>query len=100
MDIGFPISLISLIMKCVTMVTIHVHWTRVFSDSFPLSRGIRQCDPLSLYLFVCIERLEHLIDLEVSRGRSKLIMLSRMGPHLSHLFFVDDLILFFKANIE
>ena len=47
-----------------------------------------------------MERLGHLIHLTMTRGRWKPIQVSRSGPHLSHLFFADDLILFVEASID
>ena len=40
-----------------------------------------------------MERLGHIIHSEVNIGNWKPIQLSRNGPHLSYLFFVDDLVL-------
>ena len=47
-----------------------------------------------------MERLGHLIHLAVTGGRWKPIQVSWTGPHLSHLFFADDLIIFTKASID
>lgn len=65
------------------------------------SRGIRQGDPISPYFFVlCMERLAHLIQKEVTNGAWKPVVLSRGGPPISHLFFADDLLLFGEASSE
>ena len=65
------------------------------------SRGIREGDPLSLYLFVlCIDRLSHLIDIAASEGLWKPFKLGRDGPKISHLLFVDDMILFGEASCK
>ena len=45
-----------------------------------------------------MERLGHLITNLVQSGQWKPIKLSRHGAPLSHLFFVDDLILFAEAS--
>ena len=66
-----------------------------------LTRGIRQGDPLSLYIFVlCMERLAHLISAEVQNGGWKPMSMARNAPKLSHLFFVYDLVLFAKASFD
>lgn len=70
----------------------------ITTDVFTPSRGIRQGDPLSPYPFLCIERLGHLIDEAFSSRHLKLLFLSRRCPPLSHLFFVDDLILLCEAS--
>ena len=56
---------------------------------------------ISLYLFVlCIERLGHLINHAVSEERWKPIKLSKYEPCISHIFFVDDLLLFVEATTD
>lgn len=57
--------------------------------------------PLSPYLFVlCMKRLSHLINAHISEGVWKPIKLSNNGPPLFELFFVNDLLLFAKVNIQ
>lgn len=52
-------------------------------------------------LFVlCIERLSHIILNSVNVGNWKGIRIKRQGPHISHLFFADDLVLFGEATEE
>lgn len=71
------------------------------TDSFSTTRGIRQRDPLSPYLFVlCLERLGHLIQSKVETGLWKGIKCTRACPTLSHLFFADDLLLFSEASLD
>ena len=45
-----------------------------------------------------MERLGHLINHAVSEGRWKPKKLSKYGPPISHMFFVDDLLLFAEAT--
>ena len=76
-------------------------WNGECLDWINPTRGIRQGDPVSFYIFVlCMERLGHIINKVASGGEWKPIKLSRLGPPLSHLFFADDLILFTKASVE
>ena len=67
------------------------------------TRGIRQCDPLSPYIFVlCAEGLSSLIKKVVDDGMMEGLVICRggRGPRLSHLFFVDDGLIVCKASIE
>lgn len=76
-DIGLKDWLISLILSCVSSFSMQVLWNGSMTRSFTTSRGIRQGDPLSPYLFViCIERLAHMISVEVEHGRWKPIRLN------------------------
>ena len=47
---------------------------------------------------MCIERLSQLINLSIEHKISHQIKIASIGPHLSHLCFVDDIILFAKAT--
>ena len=55
---GFPEMLIKLIMCCVSTTTTSILFNGSKLDSFQPSRGIRQGDPISPYLFLlCMEFL-------------------------------------------
>ena len=65
------------------------------------SRGIRQGDPLSPFLFLlCTEGLHGLINSAARRGDIKGYSLCKGGPKLTHLLFANDSILFCKASSE
>ena len=66
---------------------------------FEPSRGIRQGDPLSPYIFIlCMEYLSCLIQDKVSKGSWTGVKTSRNGPTFTHLFFANDLIFFAKST--
>ncbi|GKV33503.1 hypothetical protein SLEP1_g42009 [Rubroshorea leprosula] len=68
-------------------------------ESFQPSKGLRQGDPLSPYLFIlCLEFLSLHIQQDVQNGHWKVAKLGRSGPIISHLFFADDLIFIGKAS--
>ncbi|KAL4289822.1 hypothetical protein GQ457_14G026180 [Hibiscus cannabinus] len=86
-------------MHCVSTSSLHIQWNGSYCPAFHRSKGIRQGDPLSPYLFnLTMERLSHLINMVVSDGFWSPFMLTRQGTHVSHLFFADDLILYAKAT--
>ena len=76
-------------------------WNGQLTKQFLPSKGIRQGDPLSLYICVlCMERLAHLITIEVQNGGWKPLTVAKKSPKLSHLFFADDLVLFVKVSLD
>ena len=100
-DIGLPSRMITLIEKCISSAEMNLLWNGSPSESFHPTRGIRQGDPISPYIFVlCIEKLAQLISLAVKHKLWEPIQLSRNEPELSHLCFADDLVLFAKASLD
>ena len=98
---GSPYSWRRNIMHFIETVTMSVTWNGQNSEWFKPTKGIRQRDHITPYLFVlCIERLGHIINQAVIEGLWKPIKLSRAGPPLIHLFFANDLLLFSKASEE
>ena len=97
----FPSKLIDLIMSCISSVSSTLLFNGGCLESFWPSRGIRQGDPLSPYLFImCMEFLSHLIERKCENKSWTPIKTSRNGLPFSHLFFADDLVLFACANLE
>lgn len=91
----------TVVMKAISSSTIQILWNGVPSKKFKSVRGIRQGYPLSPYLFVlCIEWLGRLMHAQIDEGRWRPIRLSRPGPNLLHLFFADDLVIFYKAKMH
>ena len=94
-DVRLPSDLINVTMRCISSPSMQLLWNGEHTDSFLPSRGIRQGDSISPYLFMlCIEHLAHGIQQVVTDGEWKLINLGRSGPPLAHLFFADDMFLF------
>ena len=68
-DLGFPQSIVKLIMNCVRSSSLSILWNGSKLEPFTPTRGMRQGDPLSPYLFVlCMEKLSLLINQKVDTG--------------------------------
>ena len=61
------------------------------------SRGLRQGDPLSLYLFIiCAEGLSSLLRKHERAGLVHGVRVVRGAPIMNHLFFADDCFFFLR----
>lgn len=100
-EFNFPLIMNEVIMECISSPSMRILWNGEQTESFSPTRGIRQGDPLSPYLFVlCMERLNQIIEESILAGKWKPIQISRGGPQLTNLFFADDIILFSEASVE
>lgn len=85
-------------MSCITTTSTAILINSTSTLFFQPSRGLRQGNPLSPYIFImCMERLSHTIFQSVDYLMWKPIQLSQNRPQLSHLLFADDIILLSKV---
>lgn len=99
LEIGLLVIMIDLIMECISSVKTNVIWGGSRSVFFSPTRGIRQGDPVSPYIFVlCMDKLSHLIMEAVEEGSWHPLKAGKNGPLISHLMFADDLLLFGQAT--
>ncbi|XP_062021454.1 uncharacterized protein LOC133738034 [Rosa rugosa] len=99
--LGFATQWINMVMTCVTSVSYAILVNGKASSTIIPTRGIRQGDPLSPYLFIlCAEGLSALISQAVQWGRFRGLKMCPQAPVLHHLFFADDSLLFGAATME
>ena len=98
--LGFDVRFVELLMACVQSVTYKVYFNNQETSSFTPTRGLRQGDPLSPYLFlICAEGLSSLLaHREEVRGIEG-VRVCRNAPSVSHLLFADDSLILMKANL-
>ena len=100
-QMGFNETWIKLIMGCVKIVSYSVLVNGEPCGMIQPTRGIRQGDPLSPFLFLlCIEGLNGLIKRVENNGEIHGFSLCRRGPKLTHLLFADNCLLFCRATID
>uniref|UniRef100_A0A803P502 Reverse transcriptase domain-containing protein n=1 Tax=Cannabis sativa TaxID=3483 RepID=A0A803P502_CANSA len=99
--IGAPPNFISLITKCLSTVTYQLSLNGQLSTVFSSSRGIRQGDPLSLYLFLIVaEGLSAAIRIHEDAALFSGIKICRGAPSFSHLLFADDSMVFVPVTSQ
>ncbi|XP_074266081.1 uncharacterized protein LOC141588541 [Silene latifolia] len=90
---------ISLIMSCISTTSAFVTFNGTPLDTFTPSRGIRQGDPLSPYLFIiCMEALSRLIHQACNNSDWIPFPLGKGGVSFSHLLFADDILVFGRTS--
>ncbi|XP_062021002.1 uncharacterized protein LOC133737477 [Rosa rugosa] len=97
--LGFHEQWITIIMKCVASVQYSILVNGQPSKAITPTRGIRQGDPLSPYLFIlCAEGLSALISKAVESSHLQGLKMCPEAPTLHHLFFADDSLIFGAAS--
>lgn len=92
---------ISLMMMCVTTVTYSVLLNSEPKGMIRPTRRIWQGDPISTYLFLlCVNGLSTMLKKEELNGHIKGVLVCHGAPPISHLLFVDDNLIFCKANMS
>ncbi|KAL5552000.1 hypothetical protein UlMin_002176 [Ulmus minor] len=97
--LGFSEVWTNKIMACISSVSYSFQFNGQRVGHLIPSRGLRQGDPLSPYLFLlCGEGLSSLLHHYEQSGLIQGLRCGLRGPTISHLFFADDSLLFFEAK--
>lgn len=98
-QMGFTEKWIRWVMFCVTTVRYKVSFIGSLVGPIYPTRGVRQGDPLSPYLFLlCVEGLSHSLKEAADIGSISGCQINSNAPSITHLLFADDSFLFFKAT--
>ncbi|KAA3488532.1 non-ltr retroelement reverse transcriptase [Gossypium australe] len=98
-QMGFAREWVGLIMRCISSVSYAVNINGNRGRIFQTTRGLKQGDPLSPFLFIiCSEGLSSLMRSAKKDGLVKGAKASRRGPEISHLLFADDCMMFGEAT--
>nr|POE78861.1 aaa-atpase [Quercus suber] len=100
-SLNFHMDTVNLVLSCISTTSVSLLFNGEQLDEFQPSRGLRQGDPISPYIFIlCMEFLSALINKKCEEGVWGRVKALRNGPGFSHIFFTDDLLLFAKATQE
>ncbi|XP_026410452.1 uncharacterized protein LOC113305650 [Papaver somniferum] len=97
---GFSQKFCQLISQCITTTQIDIQFNGSPCKPFISSRGIRQGDPFSPYLFIIAMDpfSRYLAHCEASKQLTGM-KISKSAPKINHLLFADDCFLFCKSNL-
>ncbi|GLT60898.1 hypothetical protein SLA2020_336390 [Shorea laevis] len=97
--LGFNSKWIQLVGQCISTASFSILLDGSPFGLFSSSRGIKQGDPLSPFLFILgSEALSRLISRAEHDRLIHGIKIARGSPQISHLLFADDLMIFAKAK--
>ena len=101
MKIGFSSHWTEMVMRCVKTTSFSVKLNGSLSYGFLPSRGLRQGDPLSPYLFLfCVEGFSAMLKNAQRKKDIKGVSFGSGGPTVTHLLFADDSVVFLEGSAE
>lgn len=97
---GFDVKWINLIMECISTITYSVLINGEPTQTIQPSKGLRQGDPLSPYLFLlCVEGLHFLLHRVAESRQIRGVSICKRCPRLTHFFFADDSLVFCRVSL-
>lgn len=100
-NLGFCREFVDWILQCITTSSFSFLVNSAPYGMLKPSRGIRQGDPLSHFLFVIYtEILSRMLAYQENIGSFKGVKISRTAHVISHLLYADDLIIFCRSTDE
>ena len=101
LKLGFSERWVSWIRWCVSSVTYQILLNGEPKGNIQPSRGLRQGDPLSPFLFILLtEALISQLKGAEDEGRITGLKIARASPAVSHLIFAYDSLFFSKADVQ
>lgn len=99
-ELGLPIKLVDWVMACVSSMSYSIQVNGIPHPPFKAKKGLRQGDPMSLYIFALgmeyLSRRLRTLDSERSFGYH----LECSTTRIIGLLFADDLLIFCKGNLD
>lgn len=99
LKLGFHRWWVNIIMSCVTSVKYAISFHLLQTEVFTPTRGLRQGDPLSPYLFLMVAGgLSSMLKGVEERGDLVGVKVYRGASAVSHLLFVDDSLILMQTD--
>lgn len=101
LKLGFDKEWVALIMRCISSTTFAININEESVGRILPKRELRQGDPISPYLFLlCAEGLYVMLKDATNQRQITGLAIAEQSPIISHLFFVDDSLIFITADLE
>ena len=98
---NFPNYWIQKLMQCIITVSYKVIVNGEHTPEFSPNKGVKQGDPLSLYIFIlCLNVLSCTLNTRKLHKQMQGIKVSKYVISVYHLLYVDALLLFFRATLD
>lgn len=98
--LGFPHKFVRWIMECITTMTYSLTMNVGLTTTFKGRRGIRQGDPMSPYLFVLAMEYLQREFAQLKKNKAFIFHPECKKLGVVHVCFVDDFLMFCKADIN